>query len=56
MTAEPKREAYRVVADLISRHLTHPTEHADVIEELARIERAMRAAAAVVTPERPEAT
>lgn len=44
MKAEPKREAYRVV------------EHADVIEEFARVERAMRAAAAVVTPERQEAT
>jgi hypothetical protein len=54
VTAEPKREAYRVVADLIARHLHDHDKDPEVLRELQRIETAMRTAAAVTpNPSRP---
>lgn len=55
VTDEPKRKAYAVVVRLIDQHFTHPTEHADVLAELAKIRDAMQAAASIASPSRPEA-
>ena len=50
MSTEAKRNAYALVARLIEKHMEHPTEHADVLQELGAIGRAMANAAQVPLP------